>query len=114
MGVEDAATWFMEAWGGDNGTWMNGCLLPGCVLHNNALEASLKWLKKYSCSKGGRKASIQFFTLAMMRHMVEQSKTTEDCMRKAGHPNEFPSEPQISRSTWKAVQEIQPEHLKHL
>ncbi len=45
LGEEEAATSFMEAWGGDNGTWMNGFLLPGCVLHNNALEATWKWLK---------------------------------------------------------------------
>ncbi len=34
-------------------------------------------------------------------------------MRKAVHPNEFLTEPKNSRSTRKAVQEMQPEHLKH-
>ncbi len=55
---EEAATWFAEAWGGDNGTWMNGFLMPGCALYNNALEATWKWLKEYSCSKGGSKATL--------------------------------------------------------
>ncbi len=82
---------------------------PSARVHAAQQRTTWKWLKEYSRSKGGRKASIQIFTLK--HHLAEQSKSTEDCMRKAGHPNLFPTEPQISRATWKAVQEMQPEYL---
>ena len=33
-GEAEVAAWFMDAWGGENGTWVNGFLLPGCVLQD--------------------------------------------------------------------------------
>ena len=111
LGEAEVASWFADAWGGENGTWMNGYLLPGCVLHNNALESTWKWLKTYTVSRGGRKSSLQMFTLGLIRHISEQSRADEAFLEKAGHPDIFPKEPVITKSIWKSVQEISPTAL---
>lgn len=104
LGEEEVAVWFREAWGGENGTWMNGLLMPGCVLHNNALEATWKWMKSNICQKGGRKSTLPVFTLGMLRHVADQSRCAEQFLKKSGHPNIFPKEPVIPKTAWTAVQ----------
>ena len=34
-----AYEWFSGTWCGDNARWMNAYVQPGCVVHNNSLEA---------------------------------------------------------------------------
>ncbi len=90
---------------------MNGFLLPSYVLHNNALESTWKWLKTYIVSRGGRKSTLQIFTLGVLRHVSDQSRTDQACLEKAGLPNIFPEEPVITKAIWKSVQEISPAAL---
>ncbi len=86
LGEERAAEWFLGAWGGEHGMRMLGYIFPGCSIHNNALEITWKWLKANTCAKnGGRRSSIQLFTVLMLRHFSDQSKLAEASLRKFKH-----------------------------
>jgi hypothetical protein len=113
LGEERAAEWFLGAWSGEHGMWMLGYVFSGCSIHNNALESTWKWLKANTCTKnGGRRSSIQLFTVLMLRHFSDQSKLAEANLCKLGHPNTFPAEPVVSRDIWKAVQTMDPTYIQ--
>jgi hypothetical protein len=61
---------------------MNGLLKPSSVLHNNALEATWKWIKSDICQKGDHKSTIPVFTLAS-EYFLERTCDPEDCMESS-------------------------------
>ena len=104
MGETRAADWFESTWCGEEKYWMLGYVYPGCAIHNNALESTWKWLKTNTCAKnGGRRASIQLFTVMMLRYITDQSKIAESNLIELGHPNIFRTEPLVTRDMWKAM-----------
>ena len=65
----------------------------------------------YTLSRGGSKSTLQIFTLGILRHISDQSRTDQAFLEKAGHLNIFPKEPVITKAIWKSVQEIPPTAL---
>ena len=109
---EGAAEWFTHAWGGDNGMWMNGFIAPGCVLHNNALESTWKWLKQHATSKGaGSRHPLNIFVIKMCRHFADQSKLAQLALKREGTDDLFPEMLPVTKTTWEAVQHMQVERM---
>jgi len=109
----EAAQWFLPAWGGENGMWMNGFIAPGCVIHNNALESTWKWLKQHATTKGGgSRHPLYMFVVKMCRHFTDQSKCAQHNLLRQGHPDAFPATVPIHKLTWQSVQEMQVERMQ--
>ena len=102
LGETRAADWFSKTWCED-AYWMVAYVSYGCVLHNNSIEGSWRWLKE-SAKVYGKRSTIQVFTLMLFRYMTDHSEKQQHELIRLGHT--FSRSPEISRDIWIALQKM--------